>query len=216
MASRAYRSVRRVRGSFAFVLGVLALYGVTLAILRIIWAPGEASIVKTFRTTVQLSDAGLAQGLPAAGSPASPAGAAAPSVGATQTTPSGVSVTLVSVESLSEIKEYPQATRPSKGLYKLVTVRFANPTGAPATVAASKIALVKSDGTRVPVDNAGSLGLQETKGKGIDAPVRARALFLNETIGAGRDVTLLVAFDLEPSVTKLSLNVEGAVFALPD
>ena len=136
-----------------------------------------------------------------------------PTAGDTLVDATGFEVTLVGVLDLAEMKQFTGSPfKPKNGVFKLVNMHFKNGSSSFITIAKANIVLIQPDGSEIAVSNLGTNALTGM----VPDIERGRPLYLVESLPAGQEAHVSVAFDLPPGLTGLNIEIEGFLFEVPD
>jgi cytoskeletal protein RodZ len=136
-----------------------------------------------------------------------------PTAGDTLVDATGFEVTLVGVLNLAEMKQFTGSPfKPKNGVFKLVNMHFKNGSSTFTTIAKANIVLLTADGDEIAVSNLGTNALTGM----VPDIERGRPLYLVESLPAGQEAHVSVAFDVPPGLTGLNIEIEGFLFEVPD
>ena len=211
---------RAMPGSIqAFFIAIIFI-GITLAGLRLILQPTEERLVESVKGSIAARQESKDAARGDVGSTAESTRSVTTSslgLGDTTKTTTGLDTTFISWTPNKGIGNNMGGgavltNRPKNGLFMFATVRINNTTSEKVIITRENVFLETSDGLRIRIDVPGANALTT-----MPDPTRtARAFFLNEGVAPGYTQELIAVFDISPELKDLTLDFEGARFALAD
>ncbi|MBM4436206.1 MAG: hypothetical protein FJ029_03005 [Actinobacteria bacterium] len=202
--------LRRVHGSVRFVVGALAGAFLLIAVLRLIYAPGEETLNRYVQARLAVREATVSAAVPGAGAPAG-----LPGIGSTLTNEAGLGVTFVAAERREQIvQQRGEPATPVNGAFLILTIKYHNSTASQINVTGAHVKLILEDGSTAGVDSHSiSALLAPAPEPGV---THVPPLLISEPVAAGRDNTLRLAFDVAKDAKSLRITIEGVTFGVPN